>query len=178
MIIEHFLELLVLHFVHLKLCQAINLLLSHLNFLLGLFFDPSHSRFWDIFTILQCLLPWVYFFDFLFFSIGPWRPNPVRITTFHLVCKLLYYDKFTCILSIFFFFSTHSSPPMFAPSPPIFTHSFDPPFFFYRLRDPIVVFVFWLFWASIYFYALRVYYSSFALYFLWISYLSLYSSSR
>lgn len=133
---DHFLKLLMLHFVYLELGQAF-LILSlpfYLRllflFLLGLLYD----RLGDILAIVQCLLPGVYL-SFLGFGDIRARFYSLGIYAFDLARKLLNHNKITCIFYCFFFFSIQSSPPMLAPSPPNRTHSLFALFFFSRLFE-------------------------------------------
>lgn len=134
---DHFLQLLVLHLVDLKLGKA--LLISSLPLLLGRFdllllFCFSNNWFRDILAIFQRLLPRVYLFLFWLRDIGP-HFYFLRIDALHLTCKLLGNRIFTCIFYSFFFFYIQSSPPILAPRPPKRTHYFSAFFFLSRLFE-------------------------------------------
>ena len=111
-------QLILLQFTHLSLFLRLPLLA---------FFDllKSWLHSWSgyIFAILQGLLTCVVFFVIFLFRFGNfWL---VFIDLLHQRRKFLSQDRITCILSCFFFFQTHSSPPIFAPSPPSLVQSFQ-----------------------------------------------------
>ena len=128
-VFHHVLELLVPQLVQLQLTQLLFHLLDILFDLLRRFFHHLSCH-WlrNVLAVLQCFLPCVRLL-FVLLSICSRNIRPVFVNRLYLICKLLYLIGVTCIFSCFFFFSTQSSPPILAPSPPSFTHSFSPFFF-------------------------------------------------
>lgn len=119
------------HFIHLKLRKSMRLGLfflwclacRHAFLLLGCLL----WRLRDVLAVLKGLLAHVLFsfclFILLFLVVRLALFELFAVSSLDLLSKFLRQTSRTCILSSFFFFSCHYSPPMFAPNPPSLTHS-------------------------------------------------------